>query len=69
MVATAPSGFVTDGITAEGKLGYVAGWNYGSRPVGDINQDGIDDFYVSASYPGTSPAVGQAYLVFGQCRR
>ena len=42
------SGFVINGITDQAQLGYVSRLDYGSRPLGDVNQDGIDDFYVSA---------------------
>ncbi len=37
-----------------------------SQPLGDVNQDGIDDFYLAA--PGTNggTAAGQAYVIFGR---
>ena len=63
-------GFVIDGITDQGYLGSPIGsWNC-AHPLGDINQDGVDDFYVAASGPsgsyGTAPNPGQTYIVFGR---
>ena len=57
------TGFVVSGITDGGKLGYPIS---NSQPLGDVNQDGIDDFLLSA--PGTNggTAAGQAYVIFGR---
>ena len=54
-------GFVVDGIIDQGKLGYIYR-NY--QPLGDLNQDGIDDFLLGAG--GTTAVAGQAYLIFGR---
>ena len=43
------TGFVVSGITNGGKLGYPIS---NSQPLADVNQDGIDDFLLSA--PGTN---------------
>ena len=40
------SGFVVNGITDQGQLGRSA--NASPQPLGDVNQDGIDDFYLPA---------------------
>ena len=59
------TGFVVSGITDGGKLGYPIS---NSQPLGDVNQDGIDDFLLSA--PGTNggTAASQAYIIFGRAR-
>jgi hypothetical protein len=58
------SGFVIDGITDFGQLGRPA---FGCQPLGDINQDGVDDFLLAA--PGTGgiqTTLAQVFIVFGR---
>jgi hypothetical protein len=58
------AGFVVDGIEAHGRL---AAPSRSTRPVGDINQDGNDDFLLAAS--GTSAgesAQSRLFLVYGR---
>ncbi len=58
------SGFVIDGITDRGKIG---GSSYGSQQLGDVNQDGIDDFYLAApGVYGTINTLSQSYIIFGR---
>jgi hypothetical protein len=59
------NGFVVDGIVDRGRLGYPM---RGYHPLGDVNQDGVDDYFLAApgvttSAPGT---IGQVYLIFGR---
>ena len=59
------NGFVVDGVVDRGIMGYPFP---GFHPVGDINQDGIDDFVLAApgNYTDASPIIGHVYLVFGR---
>src|SRR3954464_14330281 len=52
-------GFVTTGVVDRGRLGGPA---QGYQPVGDVNQDGIEDFFLTAVGTTAAPgAVGRAY--------
>ena len=60
-------GFVVNGIVDRGKLGHP---RFGYQPLGDVNQDGIDDLLVAAAGQGISgaaaPTPSDAYLIFGR---
>jgi hypothetical protein len=57
-------GVVVDGVTDRGRFG-APGQGYHS--VGDVNQDGIDDFFIAALGTSVEPAsLGRVYLVFGR---
>jgi hypothetical protein len=57
------SGFVMNGLVNQSKLGYFAS----SLPLGDVNQDGINDFLMAApGIAGTTPTLSQVYIIFGR---
>lgn len=57
-------GFVIDGSIPDGKLGYP---DREHSPLGDINQDGIDDLFLAApGFGGPPPVMGEVYLLFGK---
>lgn len=57
------NGFVVTGITDQGKLGYPLS---PSQPLGDVNQDGIGDFFLAATQTNGGTAASQAYIIFGR---
>ena len=60
------SGFVVNGITDKLQLGRSA--NASPQPLGDVNGDNIDDFYLPAlgSTGATAFTLFQAYIIFGR---
>jgi glycosylphosphatidylinositol phospholipase D len=54
-------GFVVSGIDPADGLG-----SDRFEPVGDINQDGVADFFIAAPAAGSTDIPGHAYLIFGR---
>ena len=56
-------GFVVSGVTEQGHLVYSMD---NSKPLGDVNNDGIADFFLAATGTNGGTAASQAYVVFGR---
>ncbi len=56
------NGFRVQGVNVEDRLGYG-----GANPVGDVNNDGIDDFIITTPYADPdSTNTGSAYVIYGK---